>query len=125
MNWIMTLPQLAAWALIVGGLTALIIKLAGRSLARRSSVLSVFACGAAVPTILLVLAIAQWATAPTLPPPNDAPAMAILGIVALAAIAAPVSFATSALLLFRRNYPTPTKKGGRIAAAAPSLTDLG
>ena len=101
MDWLAPLPVLAAWAVIVSGLTALAVKLVGRALSKRSRPIAILVCGAIVPATVLGLDVLQISTAPTLPPPNDGPAMVFIGIVAFGLLAVPFSFATSGLLLFR------------------------
>lgn len=92
---------LVAFAAIVTVVTALAVRLFGNRLKARNRALAVVVCSSIVPVLIVGLAFLQVATAPRMPPPNDAPAMAFIAILSLAALSIPVSFATSAVLILR------------------------
>jgi hypothetical protein len=93
--------ELLSALLVVAGVTGLAVMSFGRRLAERQKLLAILACSACAPGIVLGLAVFQISTAPTLPPPNDGPAMLFVALLMYGALAIPISVATSAILLFR------------------------
>ena len=94
-------PFLLVASLVVFGLTALATFLFGRRVARRSRLLAILACAATVPLLIVAAAIILAVTAPTGPPPNDAPAMLFLALITMAALSCVISVPASALLILR------------------------
>jgi hypothetical protein len=88
-------------SLVVFGLTALAIFLFGRRVARRSRLLAILACAATLPLLIVAVAIILAKTAPTGPPPNDAPAMTYVALLTMAAFSCVISVPASALLILR------------------------
>jgi hypothetical protein len=88
-------------SLVVFGLTALATFLFGRRVARRSRLLAILACAATVPLLIVAVAIILAETAPTGPPPNDAPAMMYVALLTMAAFSCVISMPASALLILR------------------------
>ncbi len=86
-------------AAIVALLTAVVVKMIGHRLARRSRALAVFICALTVPASICLLAIVLLVTAPNGPPPNDAPAMVFIALFTLGLLSAIVSVPTSAFLV--------------------------
>jgi hypothetical protein len=88
-------PFLLIYAGVVAVLTIGVCLTLGRWLARRSKALALFICGLLMPILGFAAGFIVIATAPSGPPPNDAPAMLAFAIYALAAFSLPVSVVTS------------------------------
>lgn len=84
---------------VVGVITAIGTFAFGIRLLPRRKIGAVLVSASAAPLLILAIAIIQVRTAPQLPPPNDAAAMAGVGLLVLALVSLPIALLWSAALI--------------------------
>ena len=109
MDLIHELPAFLAIALVACALTLAVSVTLGRRIARRTRFLAIVICSLFWPIAPFIwVGIGQWSD-PGPPPPNDGPAMAILGALLLAVISFPFALVTSCIVMLR----THPRRSGR------------